>query len=457
MKRNKRKKIGCSKSKRCSYVSALKRENARLKAENKELKAQIDDLRRSLYGKKKKKQKIATSKPKKKGAPFGHKGKTRTKPKHIDEEEIVIPEICPHCGSTELEKTNIIEEHIQEEIVIPKKKVTKYRKTVCKCKRCKKLVRGVGRDEMPGSYIGPHAKAIANYLRYDVGISHNKLKKIFEELFGLPFHQTTVGGFENQLRTRGQGIYDEMKDYLKKSVLLYIDESGWKKNGIPHWLWCYCNKNIAYYHIDESRGGKVIKTILGVKFRGIIISDFLSAYNAIEALKQKCLPHVLRANERLYISCGDNKEVDLFCQRFKEIIKRVIYLFKNRRRTKDYILHRAAVISQCKRLLSEDISHKKTGRWCKKLKDHQDELYTCLFHPNSDFNNNFVERQLRLSVIMRKITFGNRSENGIKNHSVNMSLLQTAKLHKVDVPQLFSEILTDHTKVTILDIIRPPP
>lgn len=61
MKKNKGMGINCAKRRLCSYVNVLERENSRLKAENKEAKAQIDDLRMSIYGRKKKKQKLLMS------------------------------------------------------------------------------------------------------------------------------------------------------------------------------------------------------------------------------------------------------------------------------------------------------------------------------------------------------------------------------------------------------------
>ena len=444
----------------------LRKENKELKRKNEELKAMVDDLRRMIFRRRKKKKEAegapgrdekSKTKTKKKGAPFGHEGTTRAKPKHIDEEiKVIPPVVCSYCGSHELELTALKEEHIQEEIVIPKKKVTKYIKTVCRCKKCKRLVRGVGDGEMQGSYIGPQTKAIANYLRFDIGISQNKLQRIFKELFRLPFHQTSVAGFENQLRKRSQNIYNEMQMLLHKAKLLYIDETGWKKDGFPYWLWCFCNAAMAFYHIDKSRGGKVIKNILGKKFSGIILSDFLSAYNTIDSKKQKCLVHILRAIKRLDAACGSDKEVAVFCLKFKKIIKRIIHLFNNRKRIPDYVTHRAYIIAQCKRLLSKQFSHKKLERWRNTLNQHIEELYTCLFHSWADSNNNFVERMLRPNVIMRKLTFGNRSDNGIKNHSVIMSLLKTAKLNKRYPPDIFRQILTPPSKISLSNIIRAP-
>ena len=132
-------------------------------------------------------------------------------------------------------------------------------------------------------------------------------------------------------------------------------------------------------------------------------------------------------------------------------------VFKNRKRVPEYIDHRADIIAQCKKLLSQELLHKKAERLRKRLHDnHEEELYKCLFHPSSDFNNNFVERMLRPNVIMRKLTFGNRSDKGTKNHEVVASLLQTAKLNNHHPKDIFYQILTKPKKVTLTNLIRAP-
>ena len=436
-----------------------RQENKALRKENLSLKAMIDYLRKERFGgKNKKKQETEEIRiPKKKGAPFGHKGITRKKPEIIDE-EIIIPDpvCCPDCAGNDIAFIKQ-EEHIQEEIILPKKKSTKYIRNVFKCGGCGKFIRIYGQGEMPKAYIGPQAKAVVNYLRYDVGISQHKLQRILKELFGLLFHQTSVVGFETQLRVRGRTLYNQMQAILHKTKLLYIDETGWKKDGLPYWLWCFCNNLIAYYHIDKSRGSKVIQSILGDKYNGIMISDFLAAYKKIESKKQKCLPHLLRIIDRLQPSCQDNEEAKEFCCQLKEVTKQIVYLFKNRKSIPKYIDHRADLIAQCKKLLSQELSHKKAERLRKRLRDnHQEELYKCLFHPSSDSNNNFVERMLRPNVIMRKLTFGNRSNKGMKNHAVITSLLQTAKLNNRHPQNIFYRILTKPKKVKLVNLIRAP-
>ena len=74
---------------------------------------------------------------------------------------MIAPCRCNICGSGDLEETTILpEEHIQEDIVIPKRVVKKFVRKVLRCRKCHSLVRGGrGVDEMPNSYLGPKAKA----------------------------------------------------------------------------------------------------------------------------------------------------------------------------------------------------------------------------------------------------------------------------------------------------------
>ncbi|MDR4499600.1 MAG: transposase [Candidatus Scalindua sp.] len=89
----------------------------------------------------------------------------------------------------------------------------------------------------------------------------------------------------------------------------------------------FYNSLMAFYHIDDSRGVKVLKAILGDTFKGIVICDFLLAYNAVESNKQKCLPHALRIIKRLDdIPHGDDREVYKFCRQLKIIIREIIDL-----------------------------------------------------------------------------------------------------------------------------------
>ena len=56
-----------------------------------------------------------------------------------------------------------------------------------------------------------------------------------------------------------------------------------------------------------------------------------------------------------------------------------------------------------------------------------DKLFTFLKIAGVEPTNNHAERSLRFLVIMRKICFGTRSEDGSESHSIMPSLLETAR------------------------------
>jgi hypothetical protein len=444
--RRKRKAPKCKKHCPCSR---------HLDRENKELRLQLQELRQKYYGRKKKKDRETlefAAATKKKGARPGHPGWYRKKPLHIDETQIITPKQCGACGSADLEATTIPdEEHIQEDIVLPKREVKKFVRKVMRCRACHTLVRGGrGEDEMPKSYIGPRAKAWANHLRYEIGIPQSKIRMIFRTLFDMPFVQASVAGFENQLTRRSEGLYGQIKNAVIQAPSRYADETGWKENGKNRQLWCFCTVKAAFFHIDESRGSKVVKMILGSSFAGVMVTDFYSAYNLIEGEQQKCIPHFLRILKRKELLFGgENKKADAFLEEMKLLSLRVMDLFKNRKNIRDYGVCRADIICLIRRRLDRPLEHKPLDKWRKQMGKHAKGLTTCLFYPESDSNNNFVERMLRSSVIMRKITFGNRSPKGIKNHQVIMSMLQTMKLNHKLPADVFYRLLLEPDKISL--------
>jgi transposase len=453
--------------KHCRCRRPLKRKVRELTEKLECLTHQLNELKQKYYGRRSRKKEDGDENPtpkKKKGAPFGHLPWSRKMPDRIDETEVVIPDTCDGCGSHKLQASGIPDEdHIQEDIVLPKRWVKKFVKKVMKCTTCNKMVRGQGTDEIPGAYIGPRAKAWINTLRYEIGIPQKKIQKMFETLFDMPFVQASVVGFEKKLRERGNNLYEEIKGVIQKAPSRYADETGWKLNGMLRQLWCVCTTRAAYYHIDLGRGTKVIASLLGVekkkgetkekRFFGILISDFYRAYDKLKGVKQKCIPHLLRLIKKKEKRFGGDRKADAFLSQLKTLSKQIMELFKHRKRIKNYVVVRADLVARLKRHLSQSIGVKQLDKWRTQLAKRQKELTTCLYHPVADSNNNFVERQLRLSVIMRKITFGNRSEKGIKNHAVIMSLLQTAKLNDRLPADVFHNILVDPSKISLEDIL----
>jgi transposase len=64
-------------------------------------------------------------------------------------------------------------------------------------------------------------------------------------------------------------------------------------------------------------------------------------------------------------------------------------------------------------------------RSIQRLRRHRDDLLTLLDEPNVPFDNHPAERAIRPAVMIRKNSFGNRSERGADAQAVLMSVYRT--------------------------------
>jgi len=412
----------------------------------------LKEMREKWFSHRKKKQDppLPEPLPKKRGAPQGHPGWFRKKPKKIDEVEQVTLEKCPQCGSASLSECEGTEDHIQEDIVIPELRVTLYRRHYYWCKGCKNVVHGYGKEEMPNSYIGPNAKAFSSFLREGVKVSQRNIQKIFER-FGLKICNASVPGFHNQARKKGMSLYEQLKEAIKKAPWVHGDETGSRLDGKNYWNWIFATSRICLHVVRETRGGKVVEEILGKKFNGILLADFFCAYNQLEALaKQRCLVHLLRELKKALECSTPGDPIYVWCKKLKDLIQEAIDLAEEYEKKiiskEQFELDRTQIQQTLQDFQFSDPTYKILQRLSKRLTRHKNEIFTFLDYPGIPYHNNHAEQLLRNTVLLRKITFGYRSIHGVLNHEVLMSLYQTAHLNGKDPIALFKRILISRDK-----------
>jgi len=441
-----------------------------LERENAELKAKLQALHRGQFKPKRKKDaeiggkevedgsSSGERKKKKRGAPVGHPGWVRPKPQRIDRTvHVPAPTICPHCQSNDLRPMQESTEHVQEDIVIqPRTLVTRYLHGQALCMRCHRPVVQAGEGELLNAPIGPVAKSVALYLRYRIGIPYRKTAELFRELFGLTFVPASAVGFDRKAAVQGGPIYEDLRDKIRTSDVVHADETSWRSDGVGHYVWFAGNENLAFFHIDRHRSADVAKTIFGENFDGTLVRDRYAAYNGIGVDWQACLAHILtkakeiRMEHALLARTEKDTATDLFCDHLMDLCSRLCDAGQ-KLKSGDLPWKAAAKIEKrsvtelnniCKQTLrfkpAETLRIYLTGT-------DQKFLFTFLRRPGVPPTNNHAEQSLRHLVIFRKICFGNRSENGLKTHSILPSLVQTARRQGVHPRKFLQTLLTADT------------
>lgn len=357
------------------------------------------------------------------GPPKGHKAHHRPRPDHVDETISLSLDRCPECDNN-LGKVVETKERFIEDIKPAKPHVRRYiiHRYYCTC--CTKLV-SAKPAEIPYCRFGLNLLVLITFLRYGIHMPMNKIRKQLVICYGLKISEGTITNELTRCANYLGPEFERIKREVRELAALNADETGWRIAGKNKWLWDFIGKQHSLLLIRDTRGRDVIEEVLG-NSDPIVTTDCLKTYDIIPYRMQKCWAHLLRDTRK-----RKNKENRILLDSLKHINR----LAKSGDFTKDDML--------C--MLDSVIGKEFTDAWCvsivKRVKKFRHEWFTFMEHEDVDDTNNAAERGLRPSVVMRKISGGNRSEKGARNHEIIMSVMQTWDKQGIDFMEYGMEFI----------------
>jgi transposase len=363
------------------------------------------------------------------GAKKGHPGSRRKAPGQIDwQVEHKLPQ-CPDCGGR-LKRTGDTRTRYTEDIPEIQPEVTEHTIHRDWCPKCKKQVEPVVPDALPKATLGHRVVVLSAWLHYALGNTLSQIVEVFN--FHLQMKITPGGliGMWYRLQVILYTWYEQIQQEALRSAVLHGDESGWRVNGKTHWLWCFTTPTLTYYMIDRSRGSPALKKFFIEEFAGTLVTDFWAAYNAVVcALRQMCLVHLLRELEHTEKYKSPSKHWPAFAKKLRRLLGDAIRLWRRRDELSKeaYASRRNRLEVRLQQLIETPWEGTHAKRLVKRLRRHQNDLFTFLDQPGVPFDNNAGERAIRPAVIIRKNSYGNRSQRGADCQAVLMSIFRTLK------------------------------
>ena len=419
---------------RCADLEA---ENSRLKTRVAELEAKLASLEttvsavvaRSIAAK----ADTARRRYKKPGRRYGHQGSARARPVKIDATVELDQPSCPRCGGSLSEKPTDSYTRVVEDIVPARVVVTEYvvkRRYCCGCRKqvspaIPNLIDGGSKER-----FGLRLMLLVVSLKM-LGMSYEKIGSLLKLLFGLDL---TEGAMLHCVMAVAEAFgprYEELKQELRREASIHGDETSWRIKGKNHWLWVFLGKWSVVYEVDRSRGKDVPKKVLG-DYRGLVISDSWGAWNHIGVRWQRCLVHYLRELEDTIKYKSPGEDFLPFRKKLRRMLRDAIRMADEKDQG-ERLRAKARLEARVDALISSYSSSKERNcaRLLKRLRRERDMLFTFLEEDGAvDWNNNAAERALRPSVVIRKITYGNQSEEGAHAHAVLMSVRETCTLRQ---------------------------
>jgi len=435
-------------------------ENSKLRRENLELRAMVEDLLKRIEELEKQlAEKHPPSRPdpppfvkpnkkkrhKKPGRPPGHEGSSRTKPPEADKRINLALAHCPDCGGP-LGAPADCREHVQEDIVPAKKVVTVFRRFRYWCPCCRKMVQAPPAEgEIPHARIGPVAIAWSVMLKQSLGLPFAKTSRLLEDLCGLRISPGALAQAAQRVAKKLEAETQFLRQAVRGSPAVNVDETGWRVHGRNHWLWAFVTPRHTLYRIAPSRAGRIAAAELGQDFGGVVVADFFGAYNKLSGQQQKCTVHLLR---ELRECAKSNKSAQFaaFRKKLKRVIADAMRLVAREDFDPSALEHRIWRLHDRLAAMGEaPYTDPDCRRLAKRLRRHQANLLTFLFHPGVVTpDNNRAERAIRPAVVLRKISGGSRTQNGADASAHLLSLAQTCRQNSLSFVPFLLKALRHH-------------
>jgi transposase len=299
-----------------------------------------------------------------------------------------------------------------------------------------------------GGLLGPKMTALMAFLKSGCHCSFSTIQRYCREVLGLTLSRGMLSKVIRKAAKALQQPYEQLRARLPHEPYLGADETGHHDNGKLHWAWCLQTRRYSLFHIDGSRGSKVLRKLLGKRFGGVLNCDYFSAYRKYARLGgvrvQYCLAHLIR--EIRFLAGHPMRKMARWG---RVLLKPMKKLFKTLHAQTDASPQRFARLMQCQKTFLQWVRQPPNHKLAKKLArrfrdDRAADYFRFVADPNVEPTNNGTERAIRQTVIDRKVTQGTRSAAGMRWCERSWTAIATCQKQNRNVLRYFHQTLRAH-------------
>jgi hypothetical protein len=281
--------------------------------------------------------------------------------------------------------------------------------------------------------LGSEIIAYALYLNIELRLPQIHVDQSLNKLFGFHF---PIGDTTHRIKEQAakiyHGTYEGLLTRLCSGRLLHADETKIGIRGNDGFVWVFANMEEVAYVYRETREGDFLLTMLK-DFKGVLVSDFYAAYEAIPCPQQKCLIHLIRDLNDDVLKHPYDEELKRLTLAFAVLLKPMVetidrYGLKSRFLRK----HLSAVDRFYRQISDVPLQSEIAIKVKERLEKNRDKLFTFLSFDGVPWNNNNAEHAVKAFAALRQIVGGITSEKGICDYLVLLSICETCKYMGLD-------------------------
>ena len=402
---------------------------------------------------------LRTNKPTggKPGGQHGHEGRTNTPfAAEATTPEPVIPTSCERCGvGFASDVPTMGAPYLFQHIEIPPMPplVVEFQLHERCCADCGGVTRGQLPADIGPSPYGPRLQALVATWAVQFHLSRRQIQRLLASLYGLAISTGTLQAIIERVAAACEKPVGELKDAIAGAPFANADETGHAHQGggakgKRHWLWVAVTLWGAVFAAAADRGAEGMALVLGQEFDGIVGCDRWRAYESrFGERRQLCWAHLKREGQAAvdragHLLASKNPKVracgkllltwgEAFLALYKAMFS-TWHRFEAGALTRaglrgGMVSHQTAFGELLQQGLQlEDLNAR---RMCRDLLRpvQWKALWTFVTTPGVEPTNNLAEQALRQPVLLRRKTFGTRSENGMAALATLLSVVETCR------------------------------
>ncbi len=345
------------------------------------------------------------------------------------------PVSCPKCGKRGRRKAHLRSRTVQDLIFgrgSVKGRSVKYIFQTYLCRSC------AHEYNVHGWYLKHQRKwgwNIVAYFVYHISglcIPQSTIKKSMNRLYGFNLSRGTL----HDLKCEAAQYYSVTKkailSRLIHGTLIHADETHANIKGHLAYVWVLTNLREVVYILTDRRDGEIIRKLLK-EFRGVLVSDFYAAYDAISCAQQKCLIHLMRDLNDEILSKPFDTEMKSIAVGFAGLLKPMIDTIDQRGLRKRYLRKHLASVQRFYDFLDKsDFKSESAVKCQQRFQKNRDKLFTFLRYDDVPWNNNNAEHAVKAFARLRDVIGGSSSKKGVDEYLTLLSVAETCEYQGLD-------------------------
>ncbi len=311
------------------------------------------------------------------------------------------------------------------------------------CPRCRHTFRPRTPAVLPKSLYGNQLVATASTMHYLHGIP---LGRVCEQTGLGPGSLVEI--FHRVARLCA-GVPEQLVAEYRQAPVKHAEETGWRTNGKNGYAWLFATPQLSLFLFRQTRAASVPKEVFrNAPLPGCLVVDRYGGYNKAPCRLQYCYSHLLREVQDLEREFPEATEVTAFVSTVAPLLSLAMGLRVQPISDAEFARQAATLKTDIIAVMDQPAQHLGIRRLQDIFRTQADRLYHWAEDRRIPAENNLAERDLRPTVIARKVSFGSQSDAGAHTRGILMTVLHTLKKRKVDMVAHLKGVL-DHLAVDI--------